>query len=224
MQYDTPPQVKIAVASVYPYQSLTNQKSGSATVAFLVAPDGRVRECRVIESSAPDFGLAAKAMMEAWTFEPATKDKQPIWSRLSRKVAFNWHDRDAVLTEDAQRLLDESTRTKPRIYTLGELDAMPRPLYRPMPVYPAELAKQGVTDTVVVEMYIDANGAAQLPRAIKFTNEDFAWSAVTAAARWHFEAPLHNGKPVDAIVRMPFAFKPKSPTNPGGGEQPGGDK
>lgn len=73
--------------------------------------------------------------------------------------------------------------------------------------YPPAL-KQGdkPAGTAMIEIVIDREGRARLPRIVSATREEFGWAAATAAAQWVFQPPMRGGHAVDVKVRVPFEF------------------
>ncbi len=205
-QAEGAPAVKLAVAAVYPRELLLADVRGSAQVEALIDPRGRVVEVRTMQATHPDFGAAAKAAMESWRFFPARRAGAPAWVSLQRQVEFDVSSRDMTLDASTQRVLKLLKRESVQIASLASLDALPAALYQPAPAYPSERSAAGVTDTVTVELIIDREGRAQLPKAIAYRDEALAWAAVTAVQRWRFEPPRRNGQPVDALARVPVEF------------------
>jgi TonB family protein len=88
------------------------------------------------------------------------------------------------------------------------LDAKPRALYQPSPVYPRAFDQTRISGTAEVEFFIDPNGQAQLPRVLAASTPEFGWSAATAVQQWIFEAPRKNGRAVFARAQIPIEFHP----------------
>jgi TonB family protein len=199
--------VKVAVGAVYPYGLLEREITGSADAELIVGKNGSVLEARVTKASHPEFGMATKAMYEAWVFEPAKRDGNPVASAIKAFQRFSRFSDNLNIERTTFDLLKKKESSRPQTFKLDELDAMPKALYRPLPVYPRKLKADGVKDTVLIEFYVDETGNVLLPNPMQFENADLAWSAATALARWQFSPPTREGKPVIAKLRMPFAFR-----------------
>lgn len=211
--YDDLPRVKLAVGAVYPFELLKQGRQGTAKLRFLVNPKGDVEQAQILEASHPDVGLSAKAMIEAWIFEPAKRNGIYVYSSLSKEQSFTMQPVDAdnaELSTSAIGLLAESKEKKPKIYSLGELDAIPTAIYKVMPVYPRSLIKSGIQGDAKLEFFVDSEGMVQLPRILAASKPEFGWAAATAVKRWLFEPPMKAGKPVNARLVMPFDFKAPS--------------
>jgi TonB family protein len=207
LRYDHPPADKVVAPLVYPLELLKQNVRGTATVSVVIDPTGAPQQLKIVESSEPAFGQALKAMLASSTFFPARKNKQFSWSAFNIKRIFTQHGtHDIAISEHGLRILDELRKPQPAIATVTSLDHAPKPFYTPPPVYPPELADKGVTGTVLVEFYIDKEGSVQFPHALKSNNEELAWLALTAVARWQFYPPLVKGVAVDTVVTVPVAF------------------
>jgi TonB family protein len=207
LRYDQPPADKVVAPLVYPLELLKQNVRGTATVSVVIDPAGAPQQLKIVESSEPAFGQALKAMLASSTFFPARKNKQFSWSAFNIKRIFTQHGtHDIAISEHGLRILDELRKSQPAITPVTSLDHAPKPFYTPPPVYPPELADKGVTGTVLVEFYIDKEGSVQFPHALKSNNEELAWLALTAVARWQFYPPLVKGVAVDTVVTVPVAF------------------
>jgi len=72
------------------------------------------------------------------------------------------------------------------------------------------------TGEAVIEVLVDEDGHAWLPRIVSATDEAFGYAAVQAAA-WWFEPPMAGGKPVVVRARVPFKSGTKAPAPAAGG-------
>jgi TonB family protein len=205
-QYDKPPVVKVATASVYPYELLKQRVKGKATISFMIDPDGRVRQTEVLSATHADFGAATQAMMQSWQFEPAMRRGEPIFSVFKMEHMFDEDERDSWIDDDALRLLRNSEKNPALLAKLSELDALPVPLYKPMPPYPFQLKKENKSGIAIIEFVLDEKGAVHFPRIVEADQAEFGWAAATAIVRWRFTPPLQKGKPVQARLRLPMRF------------------
>jgi TonB family protein len=211
-QYDEPPKPILTTAPVYPFDLLRSNTTGKASVRFAIDPLGGTHVIKLENASLPEFGAAACAMIESWRFEPATKGGQPCWALISKDQEFDKYGHDFPPNDSAERLLRAMKKDPcPIVTNAGELDERLKGRFQPSPTVPDSVAKANVKATALVEFVIDHAGHAQLPRIISATDTDFGWAAATAVARWQYNQPMKNGKPVDVIVQVPLVFTPKDP-------------
>jgi TonB family protein len=195
---------------VYPYDLAMGGVEGDAVVQFSIDAQGYAGEVAVINASRPEFGLAAKGMIEAQRFAPLLQDGKAVTrTGLKQEVRFT----TAGLDADTRALLDELKKPQPDITKARELDAVPPKLITAVnPVFPQSLlaaVSQGAKGgEAVIEFIIDRQGRVLLPRIISATTEDCGWAAATALLRWKFEPPTKGGKTVATRIRIPLEFVP----------------
>jgi TonB family protein len=207
-QYDKAPEVKLATAAVFPYALAAKKGEGTATLVFLIDPLGHTRRIEVRESSDPEVGAAAAAMMASWQFTPAKKGGKPTWTMLAQKHTFGLTGSDSVLGESAARLVEDILHNPAAILeNPGTLDAGLKPRYQVGPAIPEEMLVAGTSADAEIEVIVDRTGRVQLPRIVSATREDFGWAAATAVNRWLFVPPRKDGQPVDVRVRIPLGYE-----------------
>lgn len=210
MRYDVPPKNLSIEVGAYPYEALLENERTKVTGAVLVSPSGTVDS--VLWKSTPisdEMKQAVEAMLDTARLQPATQKKQPVGTMMWFQIHFDPMAGDVSISDSAAAILkklriegDAAVFTKSR-----ELDARIRPIKRIEPVFP-RLAK--VTEDqgkALIEVYIDQEGNAQLPRIVTASEPAFGYSACQAIAQWKFEPPLKDGNPVVVKVRVPVKFK-----------------
>lgn len=220
LRWDQPP-VPISTAyPIYPYEALTRGQKAEVQVVFFVGPDGRVQRADFPDTKAPaEFQQAVRAMLDLWRFQPAKRNGQPSAAALSLKYEFTPSGSQWVpLSEGSLSVLREMKRKNPRIFTLKELDRVPRPISQRPPAYPAALRAKGVEGQAVIEFIIDENGDAQLPRIVSSTQEEFGYAAAQVVAHWRFTVPRKDGKAVLTKAEIPLVFGLKGEPNAPHGE------
>jgi len=206
-RYDTPPEVQYVAPLVYPLPLLLAETSGSARVLFVVDQDGRVRYARVLESTQPEFGFALKASLESWRFRPAMRKGKPCLASLQIEQRFNSRNRETWTDRPTDNLLDRIRDGKEPFAGLAKLDRRPRALVHPNPVFPPDRQREGGAGSALIEFIIGADGVARLPSIVSADDPSLGWAAATAIARWRFEPPTQEGKPVEVRARIPMEFK-----------------
>jgi TonB family protein len=217
LQWDTPPLPDATAMAVYPYEALVAGKKGKATIQFVVDDRGRIATARVIEATAPEFGAATLAMIDAWRFKPARKaDGTPAGAMLGFQREFSLNSNDVPVTDGMRRVLRRLDDKNPAFASLADLDAPVKAISQRPPVYPSSLQEKGVEGSAEIEFFIDENGDAQLPRIAAASAPEFGFAAVQAVSTWRFTVPKVQGKPVIARVKQPVLFgvveqKPRPP-------------
>jgi protein TonB len=93
-----------------------------------------------------------------------------------------------------------------KVFDLKDLDQAPVPRFRPQPVYPYEMKRQGVSAEVLIEFVCDGNGDVRDARVIKSENSAFDAAALDAIYKWKFCPGKKGGRPVSAHMQQPFVF------------------
>lgn len=207
LQYDQPPVVKLVTSVVYPRHLLIDGVSGSATVRAVMGANGLVQSVEVLEATHPDFGAATKAMIQTWEFTPAMKDEEAIPNMFVYTQKFNRSEYATGFDRSARLLLSEVNAKNSDIVEMSALDAKPQALYQPSSYDPQPFeAGKSQKETVVVEFFIDSDGAVQFPRVVSAKDMERGWAAATAMKRWIFEVPKVKGDAVAVRREMAFIF------------------
>ncbi|MFI5356328.1 MAG: TonB family protein [Opitutales bacterium] len=202
-RYDFSPTLVDGVAPVYPYQAWMADTSGDVDAVYAVDAQGRVVELTILKASAPEFGQAFAAAVQRWHFKPATNHDGPCLALARVRFKFDLF----VPSDGAETRLREQLKSGTSPLTpLSALDSPLRPLNQAAPLYPLSLVEDGLGGDAVIECIVDREGWVQLPRIISATREEFGWAAMAALREWRFAVPTAKGKPVDALVRIPFKF------------------
>jgi len=87
-EVSTPPRPLAAMAPSLP-ADYAETRQGEAVVECIICPDRRVRLPKIVRSTTPMLGWAAATAALNMTFEPATKDGQPVFVRARLPVKFS---------------------------------------------------------------------------------------------------------------------------------------
>jgi TonB family protein len=191
------------IQPVYPHDRLMAGESGTAEIEFSVNEEGRPGLITVTSASAPEFGAALKAAVEAWAFRPARSGQAAQAVKLKAVHVFAPEANPAD-----QRLVRLLQPGGAGVGAPKGLDRKLIPLWRGYPIYPPEFIGQQLEGQSEVEFIIDREGRARLPRVLKASEEGFGWAAATAISQWVFERPTRAGEAVDVTVRIPVSFQP----------------
>jgi len=196
----------------YPYELLMARTSGKAMVRFLVSQHGRVAEIKIVQADRPEFGEALSAAVAAFSFVPASRDGRPVRAVLAMEHKFEaagWSGRPSP--EDLQ-MVSLVKKHPDRIVTPKALDAPLKPISRRAPVFPA--TAKSFEGEAMIEVLVDKEGRARLPRIVSATEPALGYAAAQAAGEWRFEEPKAGGKSVVTRVRVPFVFGPNKTEKP----------
>ena len=204
-RYDIAAKLRGRVLPVYPYEQLNNTAKGEATVRLVISETGKVIYVNLIKATNPEFGGATIAMIEQWEFEPAIRAGRPTRSILDFTQEFSPYDQELV-TDETDRMRTLERKHPERIVSAGKLDVRLRPTSARPPVFPSSLDGSVTKGEATVELLIDEDGRARLPRVVSASAPAFGWAAVQAVSTWRFDPPRQAGGPVVTRVRIPFIF------------------
>lgn len=101
-----------------------------------------------------------------------------------------------------QRAKEESEA----VFSVTDLDQMPRPVYQPAPEYPTDLKRKRVEGTVHVVFLVDPSGAVQNPTVVQTVHPALDQAALQAVRRWRFEPGRREGQAVLFRMKIPITF------------------
>jgi protein TonB len=93
------------------------------------------------------------------------------------------------------------------IFNLADLDKPLEPRVRPLPVYPFDMRRSGISGEVLVEFIVDTQGNVRDPRIIRSSHPGFEQAALDAVLKWKFRPGMKGGAPVNTRTRQLFPFK-----------------
>jgi protein TonB len=94
------------------------------------------------------------------------------------------------------------------VFSLGELDSIPRPLVRTRPLYPVRARQEGIEGSVELEFVVTAEGRAANLRVVRSEPAGaFDRAAVRAVERWRFVPGKKDGVAVSCRVRQVIRFR-----------------
>lgn len=94
----------------------------------------------------------------------------------------------------------------PDIFTIGDLDRVPRARVQIPPDYPHAKKQSGAGGSVLVGFDVDTAGRVVRAEAISCTDREFVAPAVRAVRQWRFEPGRRNGRPVPFRLVVPIEF------------------
>ncbi len=92
------------------------------------------------------------------------------------------------------------------VFSVADLDQMPRPVHQPAPEYPPDLKRKRVEGTVHVVFLVDPAGAVQNPTVVQSVHPALDRAALQAVRRWRFDPGRRGGQPVAFRMKVPITF------------------
>lgn len=196
---------------IFPPNLVRQVQKGEARIALNVDEKGVLVDTLVVGYTRREFADLALEGLKAWKYEPAMLNGAPISSVSEVQVSFSATGVvvDLTINETIQSLFsyafnDERYNYRPCL--LRDIDRIPSPVKVVNPVYPSDLAEQGVTGQVNVTFFIDETGEVRMPAVTQAEDLRLAAPAIAALALWKFEPPTRNGSPVLVRASQQFNF------------------
>jgi hypothetical protein len=191
---------------------------GAAVVALTIRADGRVADAVALTASDRRVAESASEAVLRWRFE-----RDPTFGRgrdaeldkvLRREVVEFVFKRDKVTgmnhREGAKAWFPEDGKAAVRTIEAGELDA---PLVRrslPAEQHGADLLSHvTVAGSARVSFVIDETGQVRVPIVETADPPELAETALAVVARWVYDPPLKDGRPVLVEERNTLTFRPR---------------
>jgi TonB family protein len=193
---------------------------GSAIVAFTIRADGRVADAVTLVASDRRLAEPARQAVLQWRFERDSvlgrgRDARPD-AVLRREVVEFVFKRDKVTgmnhRDGAKAWFPEDRRFAVRTVPSSELDA---PLVRRSA--PAgdgageSLSGFRVHGRAIVNFVVDETGTVRVPAVETADAPELAEAALAVVARWSYEPPVEDGRPVLAEERTSLTFQRPQP-------------
>ncbi|MCX7818234.1 MAG: energy transducer TonB [Kiritimatiellae bacterium] len=115
----------------------------------------------------------------------------------------------AVLDIGARLLSTLEQRAKEEgeaVFSVADLDQVPRPVHQPAPEYPTELKRKRIEGTVHVVFLVDPSGAVQNPTVVQSVHPALDRAALQSVRKWRFDPGRRGGQPVAFRMKVPITF------------------
>lgn len=187
---------------------------GYAVVAVSIDAEGKLREALPLAYTRPEFARATLAAVGEWQYIPARLDGERVPVQTEIRVDYTLEG--AVITTNIVNhfFFDsfENAGDNAAVYQPGRPDRLDAPLVRiagTAPKYALNAARAGVSGTVQVRFYVDAQGEVRMPSVAGGTDRYLMDQAVTAVRGWKFTPPTIRGSPVLIAASQEFNFGSK---------------
>jgi TonB family protein len=92
-------------------------------------------------------------------------------------------------------------------FEVGDLDQIPRPIFRPNPKYPSRMARLRMSGSVTILFHVNEQGKVDSASIEKASHEDFAREVRRQVDQWGFQPGLRNGTAVPYRMRQTIDFQ-----------------
>ncbi|MCC5022200.1 MAG: TonB family protein [Candidatus Synoicihabitans palmerolidicus] len=199
----------------YPREAELRGMDGFAKVVIEVDENGLLIDWMVTEASHEYFARGAGEIIRNATYRAAKVNGRAI--PLRAEVPIEFKTDGITINTDFQTIGDlylQGGHARNRAFSqpsLRELDGIPLPLTIDAPPFPAELAREGIVGSVIIDFYIDESGKVRMPAIASDSFEELGTLAREAVRKWRFEPPRCRGRAMAVRARQEFRFKEGSP-------------
>ena len=92
------------------------------------------------------------------------------------------------------------------LFSSGELDQKPRPIFQSAPTYPASVRQRKAGGSVSLMVTVDAQGNVTKVDVETASDRELESPAIEAVRKWKFEPGMRDGKKVPFKMRVPIKF------------------
>jgi TonB family protein len=140
----------------------------------------------------------AEALQKLVITHLSTLQLQPA-RRSGEKLATRSQLRGEVVLKPASNDEYEVHIDSPRVGPCAISQALPR--------FPAAMAREGRSGTVLLEVRVGIDGHVVSAQALQSTRREFSDAALESARQWTFEPQWLGGEPVEVLINWPVVFR-----------------
>jgi len=195
---------------IFPKRLMALTSRGEVRILVSVDSKGVLRDHLVVGYTKQPFADIVERAIKDWKFEPAEVKGEPV--SVVSEISVSFEATGVVVDMDLQEAVaamyywwERAGRFEYHPVSLKELDRIPIPKAVVAPLFPKELAEQGVSGDVTIAFYIDEQGQIKMPAITEAVDMRLAQFAMDALMKWTFEPPTRKGQP--ALVRASQTFK-----------------
>lgn len=134
------------------------------------------------------------------------QEEKPPPDLSQMELALNADIMSGIGADFSMPTIDVGSQIEEMVFSLSELDEIPRVLQQVTPVYPPELKRARIEGEVIVEFVCNKEGRVIQARIYRSDNQLFNPKALEAVRKWRFEPGTKDGQPVQFRMRVPLVF------------------
>ncbi|MFT4045536.1 MAG: TonB family protein [Solimonas sp.] len=168
----------------YPPGMLRAGIGGQVQIVFTVAADGSVHDVQVLGASHPDFERVALDSVLQTRFKPALRFGKPAALRNWLKYTYR---QDGTAPEIRPYAIGSDRPASSDLPATLRYEVAPKVTLAIPPVYPLELALQGITGSANVFVGVDPDGEVSEARVLEASQPAFGQALQAAMEAWRFD-------------------------------------
>ena len=196
----------------YPDRLRAANIEGRVVGKFVVDTNGQadMRTFEVLKSDHPDFVAAVREALPNMRFQPARVGGRAVKQLIQMPFSFSLVKGEPAGQRKPKIDYEVSIPGTPQVlFETAAGDSVPGFISaNAPPVYPTQLRAANFQGMVQAKFVVRADGTADMSTFLvsRSDHEAFTNAVRTAVAQWRFRPATKNGKPVAAMIQMPFMF------------------
>lgn len=192
------PKVISRPAPLFPTSLLRSGAGGTVIVTFTVTQDGAVRDPVVTSSPQKQLNPYAVKAVNAWKFEPGTRDGQPATFRLRASVEF--------LTQNEEKAVRHETPAQKPAQLESPVNAVPVAKRKAPVVYPYEVVMAGQPAWADASFVVDYVGRPLFANSSASSNKSFAKAVVAMVEASEYQPARKGTQRVMSMAKEHYQF------------------
>lgn len=199
------PDFTAALRERYPAHLSQAGVGGTVQVAFVVGPDGRPGEVRVLDTPDTTFNAPSVDAVSLLRFTPAQVQGRAVAVRVQQPIT--WRAQPPPVAAQAPEVPDSI-----HVYTVEEADVRPLPQNFHVfeaalrALYPREFRFTGTTAQVVARFAVDPSGMPQYAHVLQSSDARFDTPTLDAVRMLRFQPAQRGGAPVWVWLEIPVEW------------------
>jgi TonB family protein len=198
-----PPKVITRTQPEYPFAMRRYGLRGQVTLGFEVDLKGKVQNVVIVSSDNPAFEEPALKAVRQWTFQPATRDGEPVVQKMRVPITFQLLGAlDGGETAFQVSARGDQSKLPPEM----RFDTPPKFHGVLIPVYPYELRRDRIHGKAKVTALINQEGRVAAVKVQEADHPEFGLALATAMEGFTFDPALKDGRPVPNLLSFEQNF------------------
>ena len=207
-----------AVDAKYPKEARKSKIEGDVELRATIAKDGSVSGLAIVRGDLILAEAAVDAVRE-WTYEPFTRNGQPVEVQQNLVFKFSTGVKVAELEKQPPPIethppvaslslvgAQKRDSTAEQVFRAGGGVTPPKVIYSPDPAYTKSARMAKYQGTCILSFIVGSDGQPRDIKIVRAIGKGLDAKAVEAVSTWKFEPGTKDGKPVAVVVNVEVQF------------------
>ena len=207
----------------FPEQARQAGVQGRVVVTAFVDKKGNAKKWKIaaVQPSGLGFEEEVALVFPKWKFMPPIRKGKPVGMWVAIPFNFTYRDGKAITggesvlgdqgedeSQHAEEIAQDSIPSS-GAFVPFEVPPQPFPDFSPRPAFPAQAKSPRAEGRVVVQVYIDKQGAVKRWKVVEETpaGEGYGEEVLKIIPEWKFMPAMQGGEPIGVWIAIPFNFR-----------------